>query len=69
MYIWKVSFRAVLLGSVSLQFKTFFVYNFSLLSGSALAPPVADTPLGAVGLQICYDLRFPEASLCLTQAG
>jgi 5-aminopentanamidase len=30
---------------------------------------VVDTPAGRIGLLICYDLRFPEASRCLTILG
>ena len=30
---------------------------------------VADTPVGRVGVLICYDLRFPEAARALTLAG
>lgn len=30
---------------------------------------VAKTPLGPLGLMICYDLRFPELCRCLTLAG
>ena len=30
---------------------------------------VADTPVGQVGVVICYDLRFPEAARALTLAG
>lgn len=32
-------------------------------------PPVVDTTLGRIGLQICYDLRFPEWSRLLALAG
>lgn len=38
------------------------------LSGDAVHVPV-DTPLGRVGLQICYDLRFPEPSRIQTLKG
>lgn len=32
-------------------------------------PPVIDTTVGRIGLQICYDLRFPEWSRLLALAG
>ncbi|XP_056431938.1 deaminated glutathione amidase isoform X2 [Gadus chalcogrammus] len=38
------------------------------IPGPALAPPV-QTPIGKVGLGICYDLRFPELSLALQRQG
>ena len=31
--------------------------------------PVYDTPLGRIGLEICYDLRFPEATRTLALRG
>ncbi|XP_054035211.1 deaminated glutathione amidase [Dryobates pubescens] len=36
--------------------------------GAEILPPV-DTPVGKLGLCICYDLRFPEVSLALRRAG
>ncbi|KAL4658685.1 hypothetical protein GN956_G2215 [Arapaima gigas] len=38
------------------------------LPGHSLLPPV-QTPIGKVGLGICYDLRFPELSLALLRQG
>ncbi|KAJ9586068.1 hypothetical protein L9F63_020265 [Diploptera punctata] len=38
------------------------------LEGEEIVPPV-DTPVGKLGLAICYDMRFPELSLTLTKAG
>ena len=37
-------------------------------AGAAIVPPF-DTALGRVGSLICFDLRFPEASLALAQPG
>lgn len=31
--------------------------------------PVVDTPLGAIGMTVCYDLRFPQLYRALAQAG
>ncbi|KFM61267.1 Nitrilase and fragile histidine triad fusion protein NitFhit, partial [Stegodyphus mimosarum] len=38
------------------------------IQGREILPPI-NTPVGKVGLGICYDLRFPEFSLSLTKAG
>ncbi|KAM8921521.1 deaminated glutathione amidase [Pelodytes ibericus] len=38
------------------------------IPGAELIPPI-QTPAGKVGLGICYDLRFPEMSQALSQAG
>ncbi|KAM7377161.1 hypothetical protein PAMA_013780 [Pampus argenteus] len=38
------------------------------IPGPSLLPPV-QTPIGKVGLGICYDLRFPELSLALRRHG
>ncbi|XP_066466381.1 deaminated glutathione amidase isoform X2 [Tiliqua scincoides] len=55
-------FNVELKGRVSLQ-ETAYTNP-----GPAVVPPVS-TPAGKVGLAICYDLRFPEMSLALAQAG
>lgn len=34
-----------------------------------LHPVVVDTPVGRVGLSVCYDLRFPELYRALVEAG
>lgn len=36
--------------------------------GPALTAPV-DTPVGRLGMGVCYDLRFPELSICLAKMG
>ncbi|XP_068108400.1 deaminated glutathione amidase isoform X2 [Hyperolius riggenbachi] len=41
--------------------------NFTI-PGEELVPPVS-TPVGKVGLGVCYDLRFPEMSLALSRGG
>ncbi|KAM3857779.1 deaminated glutathione amidase [Diretmus argenteus] len=49
-------------GGVSLRESAFTI------PGPSLVPPV-QTPIGKVGLGICYDLRFPELSLALQRNG
>ena len=39
-----------------------------VVPGRELVGPV-ETPVGKVGLGICYDLRFPEMSLALVKMG
>ncbi|GFO26229.1 nitrilase homolog 1-like [Plakobranchus ocellatus] len=39
-----------------------------VIPGDKVGPPVR-TPVGCVGLSICYDMRFPELSLALAQQG
>ena len=44
-------------------------YRESSYSTAGTALTVADTPLGKLGLSICYDLRFPEQYRLLAMAG
>lgn len=37
--------------------------------GQRIVPPVPVDGVGKVGLEICYDLRFPELSIILTRMG
>ncbi|GFG35911.1 hypothetical protein Cfor_05267 [Coptotermes formosanus] len=39
-----------------------------VIPGERIVPPV-ETPVGKVGLAICYDMRFPELSLTLARMG
>ncbi|KFB49967.1 AGAP012379-PA-like protein [Anopheles sinensis] len=51
---------------VTPEFK--FRESETVRSGPALVPPV-ETPIGRIGLQICYDMRFAEASTILRKLG
>jgi predicted amidohydrolase len=37
-------------------------------AGQSITPPV-ETPIGNIGMQICYDVRFSEVALLLRKAG
>ncbi|XP_011314776.1 nitrilase homolog 1 isoform X2 [Fopius arisanus] len=39
-----------------------------VVPGGEIIPPVS-TPVGKIGLSICYDMRFPELSLTLRKSG
>lgn len=41
----------------------------TFIAGTPEPPQVLDTPIGKLGLSICYDLRFPELYRALTAAG
>uniref|UniRef100_A0A182QBF2 Nitrilase and fragile histidine triad fusion protein NitFhit n=1 Tax=Anopheles farauti TaxID=69004 RepID=A0A182QBF2_9DIPT len=51
---------------VTPEFK--FRESETVRSGPTLVPPV-ETPIGRIGLQICYDMRFVEASTILRKQG
>ncbi|WVR05297.1 hypothetical protein IAU60_002311 [Kwoniella sp. DSM 27419] len=40
-----------------------------ILPGQEIVPPVDVAGLGKIGLEICYDIRFPELSIILTRLG
>lgn len=51
---------------VTPEFK--FRESETVRSGNNLVPPI-ETPIGRLGLQICYDVRFTEASTLLRKQG
>lgn len=44
-------------------------YRESLQFEAGISPQIIDTPVGVVGLSICYDLRFPQLYSWLSAAG
>ena len=52
------AYRKIHLFDVAVPPDVFFQESATVVAGSE--PVVADTPLGRLGLTICYDLRFPE---------
>ncbi|WRT67294.1 uncharacterized protein IL334_004262 [Kwoniella shivajii] len=40
-----------------------------ILPGQKIVPPLEIEGLGKLGLEICYDIRFPELSMVLTRLG
>ncbi|KAL8276155.1 hypothetical protein RQP46_011449 [Phenoliferia psychrophenolica] len=62
------AYRKVHLFDVDIAGGATILESNTTIPGDALLPPAA-TPIGAVGLLTCYDLRFPEASLNLVKRG
>lgn len=56
-----------LIGSYRKTHLPFLGVDRFVVAGDEL--PVYETPLGRIGIEICYDLRFPEATRTLALAG
>lgn len=61
------SYRKVHLFDIDLPDGPSFQESAHIAPGDRLV--VADTPVGRVGLSVCYDLRFPETYAALVEAG
>jgi len=55
----KAVYRKLHLFDVSISDTSKYSESSAVEPGSAIIPPIA-TPIGQVGLSICYDVRFPE---------
>ncbi|KAF9187628.1 8-oxoguanine glycosylase ogg1 [Haplosporangium sp. Z 11] len=62
------SYRKIHLFDVDILNGPRLMESNSTLAGDRLVPPVM-TPVGKIGLGICYDLRFPELALQLRKGG
>ncbi|KAM9294604.1 deaminated glutathione amidase [Gastrophryne carolinensis] len=62
------TYRKTHLFDVELQSGVSLKESAFTIPGTELVPPVS-TPVGKVGLGVCYDLRFPEMSLALARQG
>lgn len=62
------TYRKIHLFDVDIKYGPRLMESDSTLKGNAIVDPVS-TPLGKIGLQICYDLRFPELSLAQRRRG
>ncbi|MGZ4904973.1 MAG: nitrilase-related carbon-nitrogen hydrolase [Halobacteriota archaeon] len=60
-------------GEIIARYRKIHLFSYRSKEGRSLAPGtdvvVADTPLGTVGMSICYDLRFPELYRVLVKKG
>jgi len=61
------SYRKIHLFDVNIPDGARYAESESVLPGDR--PVMAATPLGAIGLTVCYDLRFPELYRKLAEAG
>ena len=60
-------------GEVLAEYRKMHLFGFNSREQQILSPGdqvvVADTPLGRLGLAVCYDLRFPELFRRMTELG
>tara|TARA_R100001086_G_C11842569_1_gene259439 strand:- start:1484 stop:2374 length:891 start_codon:yes stop_codon:yes gene_type:complete len=56
-------------GVMAVYDKVHLWQNEKLFFRSGESFPVAETGFGRVGMQVCYDIRFPEATRCLALGG
>ncbi|GFR86402.1 nitrilase and fragile histidine triad fusion protein NitFhit, partial [Elysia marginata] len=64
----RASYGKTHLFDLSLEGSVHLMESSYVQAGDTIVPPVP-TPVGRVGLAICYDMRFPELSLALAQQG
>ncbi|KAF9080553.1 Nitrilase [Mortierella sp. AD031] len=62
------SYRKIHLFDVDIAQGPRLMESNNTLAGDRIVPPVS-TPVGKIGLGICYDLRFPEMALALRKQG
>lgn len=62
------AYRKIHLFDVDIPGKVRLKESDMIKAGNKIELPV-DTPIGKVGLAICYDMRFPELSIMLTDLG
>src|SRR5262249_31760598 len=63
----RAAYRKIHLFDVDLPDGTVLKESATVAAGSA--PMVAETPFGAMGLSICYDVRFPELFRAMSARG
>ncbi|KAH9504368.1 Nitrilase and fragile histidine triad fusion protein NitFhit [Bulinus truncatus] len=64
----KGSYEKIHLFDVDIPGRVRLCESDGVIPGSEIVPPVS-TPIGRLGLAICYDMRFPELSLALAHQG
>ncbi len=78
----KIANRSIVIdaeGKISAAYDKMHLFDVDLATGESwresstycagAAPKIVKTPLGAMGLAICYDMRFPELFARMTKAG